>query len=537
MLGNWSLGEYFKEEQLASFFHFLVDEVGLDPARLYVTVFGGDESSGVPRDEESIQLWQELFREQGIEANVADIETEKRGGELGMQGARIFSYGAKKNWWSRSGVPENMPEGEPGGPDSEVFYEFTDVEHDERFGKFCHPNCDCGRFMEIGNSVFMEYIKTKDGFEKLPQRNVDFGGGLERIVAAAKDDGDVFHLDVFAVMIRALEESGAHAPYSEHPEPYRIVADHVRAAVFMIADGVFPSNTAQGYILRRLIRRAVRHADSLGVGMGTLPHLTEGVIDTYGGAYENLMTDAKKIETVIEEEEQKFRKTLERGLKEFEKIATLGEVTGKDAFILFSTYGFPMEMTEELASERSIEVNREQYEKEFEEHRNLSRTASVGTFKGGLADASEKTTALHTATHLMLAGLRKYLGDNVHQAGSNITGDRTRFDFTHPEKVDRETLDKVEEYVNEAIAKGCHVRIEEMDKEGARATGVEGSFWEKYPNRVHVYIVESDDGAVYSRELCGGPHVETTANIKGKFRITKEQSSSAGVRRVKAVLE
>jgi len=537
MLGNWSLGEYFKEEQLRFFFTFLVDEVGLDPKRLFVTVFSGDESVGIGRDEESIAIWQTLFGERGIEAKVVELETEERGGELGMQGGRIFAYGSKKNWWSRSGVPGNMPEGEPGGPDSEVFYEFSSVKHDEKFGKHCHPNCDCGRFLEIGNSVFMEFVKTKGGFEKLPQKNVDFGGGLERIAAASEDDPDVFDLEVFAGIVHALETSGARVPYAESPEPYRVAADHVRASVFMIADGVLPSNTAQGYVLRRLIRRAVRFADGLGVEEGILLKLVGGVIDTYQGAYEHLTAHAKKIEDTIEEEEKKFRATLAKGLREFEKMASRGSVSGRDAFVLFSTYGFPREMTEELARERGIAIDSKEYEREFEEHRNLSRTASAGTFKGGLADASEKTTALHTVTHLMLAGLRKYLGDHVHQAGSNITAERTRFDFTHPEKVDRKTLDEVESYVNEAIAKGCRVRVEEMDKQAARDAGVEGSFWEKYPERVKVYIVEDGEGAIYSRELCGGPHVEETAAIRGTFRITKEQSSSAGIRRVKAVLE
>jgi alanyl-tRNA synthetase len=536
MLGNWSLGEYFKREQLRMFFSFLVDEVRLDPNKLFVTVFAGDESVGIGRDEESIAIWQELFRERGIEAKVVELDTEERGGELGMQGGRIFAYGAKKNWWSRSGVPAHMPEGEPGGPDSEVFYEFSSIEHNEIFGAHCHPNCDCGRYMEIGNSVFMEFVRTKDGFAKLPQRNVDFGGGLERIAAASEDNPDVFAIDVFKEIIDQIEANTAKR-YADDKRSFRIVADHIRAACFMMADGVFPSNTGQGYVLRRLLRRAIRFGDGLGVKSGTFPFLISLLADAYKMAYPILDTEQQTIVEEISREEEKFRTTLEKGLKEFEKMALRGKVSGKDAFVLFSTYGFPKEMTQELAEERNIVIDEGEYEKEFSAHRNLSRTASMGTFKGGLADASEKTTALHTATHLMLAGLRTYLGDHIHQAGSNITAERTRFDFTHPEKVSRDILDKVEGYVNEAISKQCRVFVEEMDKEKAREIGVEGSFWEKYPSRVKVYVVRDDEGTVYSRELCGGPHVETTGSIQGTFRIIKEESSSAGVRRVKAVLK
>ena len=536
MLGNWSFGEYFKEEQLRWFFVFLVDEIGLDPERLYVTVFSGDETSGIGRDSESIEIWEKLFKERGIEAKHIEIGTEEAGSRLGMQGGRIFSYGAKKNWWSRSGIPENMPEGEPGGPDSEVFFEFVDVKHSPEFGEHCHPNCDCGRFMEIGNSVFMEFVKRGEKFEKLPQRNVDFGGGLERIATASEDNPDVFGIDIFQEITDQIEVD-ANKKYADDRRSFRIVADHMRGSIVMIAEGIIPSNTERGYILRRLLRRAIRFGDTIGMPPGTLESLVDPVAQYYEEAYPFMRDRQEMIRHIIAEEEQKFRKTLQKGLKEFEKIvAQTGSVSGKDAFVLFSTYGFPMEMTMELAEEQGREVGVEEYKKEFENHRNLSRTASAGKFKGGLADHSEKTTALHTATHLMLAGLRKFLGDHVHQAGSNITVERTRFDFTHPEKVSREILDKVESYVNEAIAKGCGVRIEKMNKEDARSAGVEGSFWEKYPETVNVYIVADAEGNVYSRELCGGPHVESTGNIQGKFRIIKEESSSAGVRRVKAVL-
>lgn len=537
MLGNWSLGEYFKEEQLKWFFSFLVEGVGIDPQRLYVTVFSGDEKSGIGRDNESIEIWKSLFREKGIEAEHKEMLTEENASEVGMRGARIFSYGAKKNWWSRSGIPENMPEGEPGGPDSEMFYEFVDIAHNKAFGKECHPNCDCGRFMEIGNSVFMEFVKRGEKFEKLPQRNVDFGGGLERISAAMQNNADIFCLDVFGGVIEKMEGCSGRR-YSEDKKSFRIVADHIRGAVFMISEGILPSNTERGYILRRLLRRAIRFSDTIGMPMGSLKELVSFIAEYYAESYIFVSEKKSEIERVIDEEEGKFRKTLQKGLYEFEKIIVKnGTVNGRDAFILFSTYGFPMEMTREIAEEKGVVIDMDQYQEEFQKHRDLSRTASVGKFKGGLADHSEKTTMLHTATHLMLAGLRKFLGDHIHQAGSNITSERLRFDFTHQEKVSRETLDSVEAYVNEAISKICTVRCETMPKDRARAEGVEGSFWEKYPEMVNVYIVADSEGTVYSKELCGGPHVARTGDIRGKFRIVKEESSSSGVRRIKAVLE
>jgi len=537
MLGNWSLGDYFKEEQLKWFFKFLTDDLGLDPNRMYVTVFVGDKKNNIPRDVESVEIWKELFLKKGIEADDVELFTEEEGGKRGMQDGRIFYYDAKKNWWSRSGVPDAMPEGEPGGPDSEVFYEFPQVEHDTAFGKYCHPNCDCGRFVEIGNSVFMEFIKRKSGFEKLPRKNVDFGGGLERIAAAAQDAEDIFTIDVFSEVISVMEQY-AGQKYEDNKRAYQIVADHIRGAIMMVTEGVVPSNTEQGYIVRRLLRRAIRYADTLEVAEGSLKNVVDPIAEYYAQEYPSIQDRQNDVEKIIEEEEIKFRKTLKKGLKEFERIVEHAEtVTGKDAFVLFSTYGFPMEMTEELAEEKNISIDKEQYAREFQKHRDLSRTASAGKFKGGLADHSEKTTALHTATHLMLAGLRKYLGDHVHQAGSNITTERLRFDFTHSGKVEREILDQVERYVNEAIERGCIVSIEEVRKEDAKENGVEGSFWEKYPDVVNVYQIKSRDGMIYSQELCGGPHVRNTQEIKGIFKIKKEESSSAGVRRIKATLE
>ncbi|MDP2734726.1 MAG: alanine--tRNA ligase-related protein, partial [bacterium] len=309
MLGNWSLGDYFKEEQLSWLFEFLTKEIGLDPEKLYVTVFSGDKESGIAKDTEAIAIVQRLFQEKGIEAKEVELVSEEQGYEKGMQGGRIFAYGVKKNWWSRAGVPSAMPEGEPGGPDSEVFFDFS-TPHDERFGKNCHPNCDCGRFMEIANSVFMEYKKKGDGsFEKLAQRNVDFGGGLERLTAAASDDADVFKIDALAAVIARAEQLSGKK-YKEHLVSFRVVADHVRGAVFMIADGVVPSNTDRGYFVRRLLRRAVRHADLLGIKEGAVASLAEPLILSYKSAYPELEEREQDILSGIREEEAKFRITL-----------------------------------------------------------------------------------------------------------------------------------------------------------------------------------------------------------------------------------
>lgn len=537
MLGNWSLGDYFKKEQLPWFFNFLTDEkegVGLKAENLYVTVFAGDEKNSIPRDDESVLIWKELFASKGVEAKDVFIGAEADGYVKGMQGGRIFYYDAKKNWWSRAGTPEKMPAGEPGGPDSEVFYDFG-LPHDEKWGKECHPNCDCGRFMEIGNSVFMEYIKNADGsFSKLPQRNVDFGGGLERIAAASEDNPDVFRSSHWKII--EIAQSLTEKKYGDNTRAFRIVADHLKAAVLLMADGVTPSNSDAGYFVRRLLRRAIRYMDVLSGGKQGLDTMVVAVSNMYGDVYPEVRNSAHRIEEEIRKEELQFRVSLTLGLKMFNKIEGMS-ISAEDAFLLFSTYGFPIEMTNELAQERGMTVDEKGFEELKKQHQDLSRAGSEQKFKGGLADSSEKTTMLHTVTHLMLAGLRKYLGDHVHQAGSNITQERTRFDFTHPEKVSREVLDQVEAYVNEAIRKGAAVEIIQMPKDEAKAGGVEGSFWEKYPDVVNVYQVKTADGTVYSRELCGGPHVENTGAIVGTFKVTKEEAVAQGVRRIKAVLE
>ncbi len=577
MLGNWSLGDYFKREQLRWLFTFLIDEVGLDPRRIYVTVFAGDDELGIPRDDESVAVWKELFKERGIEANDVFIGSEEDGYEKGMQGGRIFYYDAGKNWWSRAGRPSKMPIGEIGGPDSEVFYDFGSeyATHPDFKDKEAHPNSDSGQFLEIGNSVFIEYVKQEDGsFTKLPQRNVDFGGGLERIAAAKIGDPDVFYIDLLLPVLKQIEKlSGKKYTFEKGDLGYetmpacwletmhamRVITDHIRGTVFMIGDGVIPSNTEQGYFVRRLIRRAVRYADVLGIPEGEFARISEIVIDIYKDHYKNLGEKRTLIINTIRGEEAQFRKTLAEGLKRFNKIdlkiqATvdktaegktilkqtgLEKVIGADhAFELFTTYGFPIELTEEIAKERGFSVDRDGFNKKMEEHRELSRKGAEQKFKGGLADQSEKVVMYHTATHLLLAGLRTYLGDHVHQAGSNITGERLRFDFTHPERVGEDILKQVETYVNDAIKAGATVSIDIMKKDDAHAdTTIEGSFWEKYPDEVKVYTVKDGDGVIYSRELCGGPHVKNTGGIEGIFKIVKEESSSQGVRRIKAILE
>ena len=537
MLGNWSLGDYFKKEQLPWFYTFLTKEIGLDPQKIYVTTFIGDSANGVPRDDESVSIWKELFARDGIDVQVAEMGSEAEGGERGMkEGERIFFYDASKNWWSRSGKPEKMPIGEIGGPDSEVFYDFG-TPHDTKFGPHCHPNCDCGRFLEIGNSVFIEYLKAEDGsFQKLPQRNVDFGGGLERIAAAANGDSDVFRVDLLASIVTTLETKSGKK-YADHLTAFRVVADHIRGAVFMIGDGVLPSNTEQGYFVRRLLRRSVRYADVIGIPNGTLADLAQTVIHNYAGHYTNLAAKETEIVEAIKSEEAQFRKTLEKGMREFEKISANGSISGRDAFILFTTYGFPFELTQELAVERGLSIDAETFKEEMQKHQEQSRAGAEQKFKGGLADHSEKVVQYHTATHLMLAALRKELGTHVHQAGSNITGERMRFDFTHPDKIPRETLDRIEEFVNNAIQGGGVVTTDFMPKVVAEQDPtIEGSFWDRYPDEVKVYTITAADGTILSRELCGGPHVAQLADIAGVFKITKEESSSAGIRRIKAVL-
>jgi len=548
MLGNWSLGDYFKQEQLPWIFEFLTSkEVGLgfDPAKLYVTVFDGDKEAGMDLDTESVDIWKRLFKEKGMEAELVRIGTEEEGYAKGMQGGRIFSY-RSKNWWSRSGAPENMPAGEPGGPDSEIFYDFG-TPHDPSWGEQCHVNCDCGRFVEIANSVFMQYVKNADGtFSELPKKNVDFGGGLERITATSLNESDVFLIDVFSDAIGVLEERSGKK-YEETQVSFRIVLDHVRAASFMLADGVVPSNTEAGYIVRRLIRRAIRHADVLGIEEASLAEVAKGFGKVYGDAYPELVNKADFIRAELEKEEAKFRRTLKQGMREFEKLAKKGDLSGHSAFVLFSSYGFPLEITEELAKERGVGIDIAAFRAEMEEHQAKSRTASEGRFKGGLADHSDVTVRYHTSHHLLLAALRKILGDSVHQRGSNITQERVRLDFSFDRKLTPEELSEAERMVNEKIQEELPVFATSMPKEEAVKLGAEQEFGVKYGDQVTVYSMGPKDATAkdpkfsesFSLEFCGGPHVSNTKELAdgGKsFKIIKEESVAAGIRRIKAVL-
>lgn len=536
MLGNWSLGDYFKQEQIPWMYEFLTKEIGLNPANLYVTVFQGSPEIGIGKDEESIALWKECFAKNGIDAIAVD-DAEKNG----MGNGRIFSYPEKKNWWSRAGVPANMPVGEPGGPDTEMFWDFGIErglhEVSEWKDEPCHVNCDCGRFLEIGNNVFMQYIKTDAGFPELPQRNVDFGGGLERIAAALHGDPDVFLIDAFTNARKAIESATGktYGTSTEETYAFRVILDHIRAATFLIGDDVLPGNKDQGYFVRRLIRRAVRFGKKLGAAQAIVRIVAETYINQYGNAYPVLLEKKEDILKALETEEAKFAKTIEQGLRELKKIVERGSgVTGTDAFNLYQSYGFPLELTtEELSRTHSLSVDEALFRDEFKKHQELSRAGAGQKFAGGLADSSEETTKLHTATHLLHQALRTVLGDHVSQKGSNITAERLRFDFSHNEKMTPEQIKQVEDIVNEQIKLDLPVHFEMLTVEEAKAKGAIGLFGDKYAtlgDKIKVYFMGD-----YSKEICGGPHVEHLGQLGG-IKIAKEEAVSAGVRRIKAIL-
>lgn len=508
MLGNWSLGDYFKDEMIPWSYEFLTspEYLGIDPERLAVSVFAGDEDC--PRDEKGAALWEK----QGIKKD------------------RIFYLPKENNWWGPAGITG------PCGPDTEMFIDTGAPKCSEN----CSPACDCGKYLEIWNDVFMEYNKTADGkYEPLKQKNVDTGMGLERTLCILQGKKSVYETDVFAPIIAAIEKIGdkKYGESDEATKAVRIVADHVRTSVFMIGDekGVVCSNVDQGYILRRLLRRAVRFAKTLNIGTGKLSSVAEAVIDEYCDVYPELKTNHDRIINEINLEEERFEKTLQSGIKEFEKLChyLVGDtISGKASFKLYDTYGFPIEMTVELAAERGLKVNVDDFKKAFEEHQKKSHEGAEQKFKGGLADHSEKTTRLHTATHLLHRALKEVLHDeNANQKGSNITEERLRFDFTFPRALTAEEIAEVEKKVNEAIAADVEITCEEMTVDEAKKAGAVGLFTAKYGEKVKVYTMGK-----YSKEICGGPHAARTGEL-GHFRIIKEQSSSAGVRRIKAVLE
>lgn len=558
MLGNWSLGDYFKEKQLEWIWEFLIKEVKLDPSRIYTTVFRGNNKIGIGKDIKSVEIWKKLFAKSNIKADDIDF-SEKNGTRNG----RIFYYDESKNWWSRSGIPSKMPVNELGGPDSEIFYDLGAglKRHENSVFKDlpCHVNCDCGRFIEIGNSVFMEYVKTKNGFEKLKQKNVDFGGGLERITMVSQGKDNIFETDLFVNVLNKIKKLSGGKEYKENMKAFEIIADHIKGAVFIIGDdkGISPSNTGQGYVVRRLIRRAIRYGNIIGIVNtedGWLKDIAKIIIHDYCEIYPELSKNSEFIISQIKDEEKKFAKTLKQGLKEFEKMfenykGNFKEFTLKAdiLFNLYQTYGFPIELSFEEIDRIRLKnkglIVKDGIKKHFlhlfndelKKHQELSRTASAGKFKGGLADAGEETKKLHTAAHLLLESLRRILGKAVYQKGSNITAERLRFDFSYPKKMTDEQKSQIEEMVNEQIEKKLPVDCEEMSLDEAKKIGAMGVFESKYGEKVKVYTIGKADD-VFSREICGGPHAKNTSEL-GKFKIKKEQSSSAGVRRIKAILE
>ncbi len=542
MLGNWSMGDYFKKEQIRWFFEFLVDTVGLDPHKIYVSCFIGSEKHGIPRDDEAAQIWQELFKEKGIDTKIVEVGSQEDGNKAGMQGGRIFFYDDGENWWSRGGGLDKTPIGDPCGPDSEVFYDFGEQHHAEGYGE-PHPASDSGRFMEIGNQVFMQYLRTEDGFEPLEKKNVDFGGGLERIAAAAIDSPDVFKISLLYPIIERLEKLSGKS-YESHAASMRVIADHLRAASFLAVDGVKPSNKEQGYVMRRLVRRAIRFAFDLGIEQNFLEEVVPVIADSYHEDYPEVATKRTEVIAVLTKEEKAFRQTLRKGIREFTKLAAQS-ITGKELFTLYDTYGFPVELSVEEAFKQDVAISenwREEFDAKMQEQRQRSQTAAKGTFKGGLGGQTMQHKKYHTATHLMYQALRDVLGDHVIQRGSNITEERLRFDFSHPEKVTREQLDEVEKIVNEQIAQDLVVTWEEHPTDKAiNELGALGQFGDRYGETVKIYRMQAKDAEkLFSFEICGGPHVDHTGQLAEdgkKFKITKEEASSAGIRRIKAVLQ
>ena len=539
MLGNWSLGDYFKEEQIRNFFTFLTKEVGLNPDKIYVTCFIGNEKYGIPRDDEAAHIWQTVFKEAGIEAKIAEINTAENGDKRGIrEGERIFFYNDKENWWSRGGGIESTPIGDPCGPDSEVFYDFGEDKQDiEKYGQ-SHPASDGARFMEIGNQVFMQYRRKEDGtFEELEHKNVDFGAGLERVTAASMDSYDVFQISLLKPIVdRIVELSGKK--YEDYTSEMRIIADHLRGAYLLTAQGLKPSNKQQGYALRRLIRRAILKALNLGIEDNFLAGVLPMIAENYKDLPDSILTNREDVLDVLNREEQAFRHTLRRGMKELNRLKDQG-LTGKELFMLQDTYGFPLELSVEEAKREKIQLSKD-WQKEFDaalaEQRERSQTASKGMFKGGLEDHGEMSTKYHTATHLLLAALQQLIDPSICQRGSNITAERMRLDFNCDHKLEKDELQKLEDQVNAWIKADLPVVHDEYDKAYARDTlKAHGSFWDKYPEKLTVYTIGDFDNPT-SREVCGGPHVGHTG-VLGHFKIKKEEASSAGVRRIKAILE
>ena len=496
MLGNWSLGDYFKKEAITWSFEFLMKVLNLDQKKLHVTVFAGDEDA--PRDEEAANIWR----------------------SLGIHEKRIYYFPKEDNWWIQS---INLG---PCGPDTEMFIDTGKP----KCGSDCKPGCHCGKYFEVWNDVFMQYNRTKEGiYEPLKQKNVDTGMGVERTLAMIHGLKSVYETDIFLPLLRIVQDTST--AYKERSA--RIIVDHVRAATFILGDerGISPSNVGQGYILRRLIRRAIRHARLIGAGEGLIQKLSSEIINIAEADYPLLNEKRDFIINELTNEEKKFLNTIEKGLKAFDKLVSNESISGKNAFLLFQSYGFPIEITKEIAEEKGIKVDLIGYEEEFKKHQEISRVGAEKQFKGGLADTSTESIKLHTATHLLGEALRRILSNDIKQKGSNITAERLRFDFNFGRKVTPEELKRVEALVNEHINQGLPVIKEEMTFEEAQETGAQAEFEQKYSEYVFVYSI-----GAFSKEICGGPHVNNT-NELGAFKILKEEAVAAGVRRIKAVLK
>ncbi len=513
MLGNWSLNDYFKKEAINFTISFLVDNLGMDINRIYATVFEGDKDA--PKDTESIEVWKKLFKERGIETDVG-------------KGQRIQSYGKKDNWWE-------LPGGGPCGPCTEIFYDTGK----ESCGENCHISCDCGKYLEIGNNVLMEYLKEGNSYKPLGIHNVDFGGGLDRLAVILQDKKSVYETDIYYPILKKIQQLSKE----ENIESQRIVVDHIKASTWIIMDGVEPGRTQREYILRRLIRRAVRHAKTLGIEENFTRKIGLVAIEQFSQIWEDLNKEKERILEILETEEEKFNKTLRDGLKEVRKITKDSDKIFKNedgvSFKIYETHGFPPEMLIEELENEGIEIDKESFwqnhTEAFKKHQERSRTASQGLFKGGLADTSDKSVKLHTATHLLLKALREVLGPEVSQKGSNISPDRLRFDFPSEQKLTSEQIEQVEKIINDNIEKGLDVTYEEMSKEKAMKIVDIASFEDKYDNIIKVYYI-GDKKKPFSVEICNGPHIKNTKEL-GRFKITKQENVGAGIKRIKAVLE
>jgi len=540
MLGNWSMGDYFKEQQIEWMFEFLSEVVELDMSKVYITCYIGDDRYDIPKDTEAAAVWKRLYEAKGLSSGEAEIGSEEDGYKRGIrEGERIFYYDGSKNWWSRNGSPETTPVGDPCGPDSEMFYDFG-TPHDPSYGEQCHPNCDCGRFMEIGNNVFMAYKKVAEGkFEPLEKPNIDHGSGLERIAAAKLGDPDVFKISLMWPIVEKLQALSGKS-YESHTTSMRVIADHLRAATFLAVDGCKPANKEQGYVMRRLLRRAIRFAFELGVEQNFFEEIVPVIADLYAEDFPEVKENRDEVIAVLVKEEKVFRQTLRKGLKQLEKFAESG-LTGTELFTLYDTYGFPVELSTEEAFKQDIKLSddwREEFDTKMDEQRNRSRTATKGEFKGGLGGDSLQHKKYHTATHLLQSAMRQIFGEELRQHGSNITEERLRFDFNLDRKMTPEEIARAEELVNGWIAEDLPVSYKMYPTQEALDMGAIGPFGERYDAEVKVYQMGEGD-KVASLEICGGPHVDHTGQLAEgdkRFKITKEESSSAGIRRIKAVL-